>query len=213
LKASNPDAAVTLLRHQNRRSAHLIAHASDDHCWRHGVSACHINLEATTEVAVAHIVACGAWRRGARYPCLECRGIAGTSRGENRPARHRVAEARVPRLGGRNRIADASPTKVRFAFDSPLGQAGFEPLVPLREPCDGIGRDRDRWKASSDGQISWRVALVRRRFPEKRGPAGDDQGTSVLEIQFFGISCYYVLVAPIGVSPGAETAMRSRRRS
>ena len=76
-----------------------------------------------------------------------------------------------------------------------------------------FGGDRDRWKASSDGQISWRVELVRRRFPEKRGPAGGDQGTSVLEIKFFGISCYHVLVAPIGVSPGAETAMRSRRRS
>src|SRR5205085_1607640 len=36
------------------------------------------------------------WRRGSRDPCLEPRGIAGTSPGENRPARHRVAEARVP---------------------------------------------------------------------------------------------------------------------
>src|SRR5437660_4791992 len=32
--------------------------------------------------------------RGSRDPCLECRGIAGTSPSENRPARHRVAEAR-----------------------------------------------------------------------------------------------------------------------
>src|SRR5881398_4234023 len=40
-------------------------------------------------------LACGAWNRGSRDPCLECRGIAGTSPSENRPARHRVAEARV----------------------------------------------------------------------------------------------------------------------
>src|SRR5437762_5216354 len=33
----------------------------------------------------------GAWRRGARDPRLEDRGIAGTSPSENRPARHRVA--------------------------------------------------------------------------------------------------------------------------
>jgi multiple sugar transport system permease protein len=70
---------------------------------------------------------------GARYPCLECRGIAGTSPGENRPARHRVAEARVLPLGGRNRIADASPTKVRFAFDSPLEGDGFELSVPRQK--------------------------------------------------------------------------------
>src|SRR4029077_17499288 len=43
-------------------------------------------------------LACGAWNRGSRDPCLECRGIAGASPSENRPARHRVAEARV--LGG-----------------------------------------------------------------------------------------------------------------
>ena len=36
-----------------------------------------------------------AWSRGARDPSLERRGFAGTSPGENRPARHRVAEARV----------------------------------------------------------------------------------------------------------------------
>jgi transposase len=42
------------------------------------------------------------WRAGlrrvasrSRDPCLECRGITGTLPGENRPARHRVAEARV----------------------------------------------------------------------------------------------------------------------
>src|SRR5436190_7726035 len=44
---------------------------------------------------LAGALACGAWGRGARDPCLECRGIAGASPGENRPARHRVAEARV----------------------------------------------------------------------------------------------------------------------
>jgi hypothetical protein len=42
------------LRHQNRRSTHLITHAGDDHRWRHSVAACHVNLEPTTEVAVAH---------------------------------------------------------------------------------------------------------------------------------------------------------------
>jgi transposase len=40
-------------------------------------------------------LACGAWRRGSRDPCLACRGIAGISPSENRPARHRVVEARV----------------------------------------------------------------------------------------------------------------------
>src|SRR5207248_10482342 len=37
----------------------------------------------------------GAWRRGSCDPRLECRGSAGASPSENRPARHRVAEARV----------------------------------------------------------------------------------------------------------------------
>src|SRR5437868_14962965 len=45
---------------------------------------------------LAGALACGAWRRGSRDPCLEPRGIAGASPSENRPARHRVAEARVP---------------------------------------------------------------------------------------------------------------------
>jgi hypothetical protein len=36
-------------------------------------------------------LACGAWRRGSRDPSLECRGIAGASPRENRPARHRAA--------------------------------------------------------------------------------------------------------------------------
>jgi hypothetical protein len=44
-----------LLWHQNRRSTHLLTHAGDDHRRRHGVAACHVNLESTTEVAVAHI--------------------------------------------------------------------------------------------------------------------------------------------------------------
>src|ERR1700738_4958264 len=43
------------LRHQNRRSAHLVTHAGDDHRRRHGVAACHVNLESTTEVALAHV--------------------------------------------------------------------------------------------------------------------------------------------------------------
>src|SRR5438270_8285186 len=34
------------------------------------------------------------WNRGSRDPWLECRGIAGAPPGENRPARHRVAEPR-----------------------------------------------------------------------------------------------------------------------
>jgi hypothetical protein len=38
----------------------------------------------------------GAWGRGARNPSLECGGVAGTSPGKDRSARHRVAEARVP---------------------------------------------------------------------------------------------------------------------
>src|SRR5580693_5661541 len=37
----------------------------------------------------------GAWGGGACDPCLECRRIAGTSPGQDRPARHRVAEAGV----------------------------------------------------------------------------------------------------------------------
>ena len=44
---------------------------------------------------LAGALACGPWRRGARDPSLEYRGLAGASPGENRPARHRVAEARV----------------------------------------------------------------------------------------------------------------------
>jgi len=44
---------------------------------------------------LAGALACGAWNRGSRDPCFECRGIAGASPSENRPARHRVAEARV----------------------------------------------------------------------------------------------------------------------
>src|SRR5258707_5606794 len=44
---------------------------------------------------LAGALACGAWNRGSRDPCLECRGIGGASASENRPARHRVAEARV----------------------------------------------------------------------------------------------------------------------
>src|SRR5947208_2513115 len=44
---------------------------------------------------LAGALARGTWSRSARDPPLECRGIAGTSPGENRPARHRVAEARV----------------------------------------------------------------------------------------------------------------------
>jgi hypothetical protein len=43
------------LRHQNRRSAHLVTHAGDDHRRRQAVAACHIIQEPTTEVAVAHI--------------------------------------------------------------------------------------------------------------------------------------------------------------
>src|SRR5262249_16221891 len=43
------------LWHQNRRSTHLITHSGDDHRRRHGVAACHVNPESTTEVAVAHI--------------------------------------------------------------------------------------------------------------------------------------------------------------
>ena len=38
----------------------------------------------------------GAWGRGARDPSLECGRVAGTSPGQDRSARHRVAEARVP---------------------------------------------------------------------------------------------------------------------
>src|SRR6266478_5807877 len=40
-------------------------------------------------------VAESAWGGGARDPSLECRSIARTSPGKNRPAGHRVAEARV----------------------------------------------------------------------------------------------------------------------
>src|SRR5207253_9462502 len=46
-------------------------------------------------------LACGAWGRGSRDPCLECRGVAGASPSENRPARHRVAEARLLRAAAR----------------------------------------------------------------------------------------------------------------
>src|SRR4029077_18454339 len=44
---------------------------------------------------LAGALAGGAWRGGARDPCLQSRGIAGASPGEDRPARHRVAQARV----------------------------------------------------------------------------------------------------------------------
>src|SRR5436305_15128409 len=45
---------------------------------------------------LAGALARGTWGRGSGHPCLECGSFAGTSPGENRPARHRVAEARVP---------------------------------------------------------------------------------------------------------------------
>src|SRR6516225_9234950 len=44
---------------------------------------------------LAGALACVAWRRGARDPCLQSRGVAGASPGKDRPARHRTAEARV----------------------------------------------------------------------------------------------------------------------
>ena len=50
---------------------------------------------------LAGALAEGAWGRGPRDPSLECRGIAGTSPGQDRPARHRVAEARVLGLAAR----------------------------------------------------------------------------------------------------------------
>jgi hypothetical protein len=43
------------LRHQNRRSAHFVTHAGDDHRRRRDVAACHVIMEPTTEIAVAHI--------------------------------------------------------------------------------------------------------------------------------------------------------------
>src|SRR6266404_4652362 len=43
------------LRHQNRRSAHFVTHAGDDHRRRRGFAIRHVNLEPTTEVAVTHI--------------------------------------------------------------------------------------------------------------------------------------------------------------
>jgi hypothetical protein len=55
---------------------------------------------------------------GARDPCLECRGIAGTSPSENRPARHRVAEARVlgvTRDGMASRSAATAGAVVSFS--------------------------------------------------------------------------------------------------
>src|SRR6516164_9220786 len=54
-----------------------------------------VAFEGRPRRLLAGALACGAWHRGACDPCLECRGIAGTSPSQNRPARHRVAEARV----------------------------------------------------------------------------------------------------------------------
>ena len=50
-------------------------------------------FEAGRDRLLAGALARGAWNRGSRDPCLERRGIAGASPGENRPARHQVADA------------------------------------------------------------------------------------------------------------------------
>src|SRR5262249_32767519 len=42
------------LRHHNRRSAHLVTHAGDDHRPHYGVAASHVILDPVTEVAVAY---------------------------------------------------------------------------------------------------------------------------------------------------------------
>ena len=44
-----------ILRHKNRRSAHLVTHAGYNHRRSHDLVACQVTLESTTEVAVAHI--------------------------------------------------------------------------------------------------------------------------------------------------------------
>src|SRR3954463_8572492 len=46
-------------------------------------------------------LAAGARRRGPRHPPVERRGLAGAPAGQDRPARHRAAQARLPRLAAR----------------------------------------------------------------------------------------------------------------
>src|SRR5712672_3069369 len=51
----DPERRRRILRHQNRRSTHLVTHAGDDHRRGHDLVTCQVNVESTTEVAVAHI--------------------------------------------------------------------------------------------------------------------------------------------------------------
>jgi hypothetical protein len=119
---------------------------------------------------LAGALAGGAWGRGARDPSLECRGIAGTSPGENRPARHRVADRnrqsgrcrRGPDRRGRKR------STYRSSSDSPLEGNGFE--LPVRGPrwryCSPRRRRRNRWFA--DSLCCTKMDSTRLRTPARR---------------------------------------------
>ena len=72
-----------------------------DEAVRAGKEITRIALASRPRRLLAGALACGAWRRGARDPSLECRGVARTSPGENRPARHRIAQAGVLGMAAR----------------------------------------------------------------------------------------------------------------
>src|SRR3954468_20818190 len=66
-----------------------------------GITRVCVAFEAGRDGLLAGPLAAGARRRGPRHPPVERRGLAGAPAGQDRPARHRAAQARLPRLAAR----------------------------------------------------------------------------------------------------------------